>query len=159
MATLYPVGGCKIYIGAAMDLPDGDVAAADFTTVTWTQINGWTQMGAFGDASQLITTNLIDKDRDVKQKGTRNAGSMQNVFALEAADAGQLAVIAAEGTNDNYPFKVELNDMASGGSTNSTRLFLGLVTSAQEAGGNANTVQSLNVTIEINSNVVRVART
>ncbi|MGH9916723.1 MAG: hypothetical protein ACRD63_15715, partial [Pyrinomonadaceae bacterium] len=59
----------------------------------------------------------------------------------------------------NYPFKIELNDKPAVGAApkNSLRYFMGLVTSAQEAGGAANTVQSLNSTVEINSNIVKVA--
>lgn len=159
MATLYPVAGCKIYIGDAMDAPDGDMAAADFSAVTWTEIKKWTQMGTAGDAAQLITTSLIGEQRDVKQKGTRNAGSMQNVFAVAATDPGQIALIAAEKTNLNYPIKVELNDKPAVGASpkNSLRYFVALVTAAQEAGGSANAVQSLNSTFEINSNIVQVA--
>jgi hypothetical protein len=110
MATLYPVAGCKIYIGTAMDLPSADMVAADFTSVVWTEIKKWTQMGAFGDTAALITTQVISEARDIKQKGTRNAGQMQNVFAVDAADPGQIALIAAEKTALNYPIKVELND-------------------------------------------------
>lgn len=159
MANLYPVAGCKIYIGAAMDIPTGDVDAADFTAVVWQEIGKWTQMGTFGDAAALITTQVISEARDIKQKGTRNAGQMQNVFAVDAADLGQIALIAAEKTNLNYPIKVELNDKPAVGAApkNSQRLFLALVTSAEEAGGAANTVQNLNSTFEINTNIVRVA--
>ncbi len=159
MATLYPVAGMRIYIGPAVDLPDVDVTAADFSSTVWTEIKNWTQLGAFGDAAALITTQLIDRKRDVKQKGTRNAGQMQNVFAIAAADAGQIALIAAEKTDLNYPFKVEGNDKPAVGASpkNSLRYFMGLVTSAQEAGGAANTVQSLNSTVEINTNIVKVA--
>ncbi len=159
MATLYPVAGCKIYIGAAMELPDDDMVAADFDDVTWTEITGWTQMGAFGDTAALITTQLIDQQRDIKQKGTRNAGQMQNVFAVKSTDPGQIALIAAEKTNNNYPFRIVLNDTPATGvsPTPSERLFMGLVMSASEQGGGANTVQNLNATVEINSNIVKIA--
>jgi len=84
---------------------------------------------------------------------------MQNVFSIIAADPGQVALIAAEKTPYNYAFKVELNDKPATGSAPaaSHRLFIGLVTTAQEAGGEANTIQKLNSTIEINSNIVPVA--
>ena len=159
MATLYPVAGSRIYIGPAMELPDDDVLATDFDAITWTEIKNWTSMGDFGDTAAQITTQLIDRGRDVKQKGTRNAGSMQNVFANAPTDPGQLALIAAEKTNQNYPFKIELNDKPAVGAspTNSMRYFIGLVTTAQESGGGANTVRNLNSTVEINSNIVRVA--
>lgn len=159
MTTLYAVAGQKLYIGsAAVDLQDDDLVEADFSAVTWIEIKHWTQMGAIGDAAALITTPLIDRARDYKQKGTRNAGQMQNIFVLQRADAGQAALIAAEATDLNYPFKLEGNDEPAVGSnpTPSIRYFHGLVMSAQEAGGGANTAQTLNSTIEINSNIVVV---
>jgi hypothetical protein len=166
---------------------------------------------------------------------------MDNVFAVDPTDAGQLAIIAAEKTLDNYPFKVNLNDkmpdvssivtisiaspgvvtwaahgrsigqavrfstdsalptglvagttyyiIAAGFTTGafsvsatpggaavvtsgtqsgvqtatvspapSNRKFVGLVMTAQETAGAANTIRNLNSTIEINSNIVRNAR-
>ncbi|HEU5019686.1 MAG TPA: hypothetical protein VFT69_17145 [Pseudolabrys sp.] len=160
MADLFPVAGAKIYIGPAQAAPDDDIAAADFTSTTWTEIADWTQCGSFGDTSALITTAVISRGRDVKQKGTKNAGSMQNVFAVNADDAGQIALIAAKTSNSNFPFKIEWDDAPSGvGATPTIHYFVGLVMSAQEAGGGPNTVRSLNATIEINSNVVTVAPT
>lgn len=110
MATLYPVAGCKYYIGAAMDLPDVDVTEATFAAVTWVECKNYMEAGALGDAAALITTPLIDRRRDTKQKGTRNAPSRQDNFAVAIADPGQLAMIAAERTDYNYPFRVDLND-------------------------------------------------
>lgn len=159
--SLYPVAGCKLYIGTALADKPADFVAADFTSMTWTAIDGWEQMGSIGDTAQTITTSLINRNRDIKQKGTRNAGQMQNVFSVIAADEGQVALIAAEKTSNNYAFKVELNDKPATGTAPaaSQRLFIGLVTSAQESGGEANTIQKLNSTIEINSNIVPVAAT
>lgn len=159
---LYPVAGAKIFIGgAAMATQADDFEESDFASVSWTEIDGWETMGTIGDTAQVITTSLINRGRDVKQKGTRNAGSMQNVFAVLSDDAGQTALIAAEKTSSNYPFKIEFDDAAAGPASPtpepSKRYFVGLVTSAQEAGGGANTVQKLNATIEINSNIVPVA--
>lgn len=160
MATLYPVAGMKFYIGsAAMSDQDADFVASDFGSVTWVEVKNWTQAGAIGDAAQLITTSLISNSRDKKQKGTANAGSMQNVFALKQDDAGQLAMIAAAApTNkNNYPFRIEGNDTLGG--SNSFRYFVGLVMNATESNGEANTIRNLNCTVEVNSNVVRVAPT
>ena len=158
---LYPVAGLKIYIGGTKATQVADFVAADFSAVTWVEIDGWSQMGAIGDAAQTITTSLINRGRDVKQKGTRNAVSMQNVFAKIAADAGQLALIAAEKTSSNYAFKIEFDDAATSPASPTPQpskiYFVGLVTSAQQAGGSANTVQNINSTIEINSNLVSVA--
>ena len=113
--SLYPVAGCKIYIGGVLADKNADFTAADFSSQTWTEIDGWEQMGAYGDTAQVITTSLINRGRDIKQKGTRNAGQMQNVFSVIADDDGQIALIAAEKTSNNYAFKIELNDAPSGG--------------------------------------------
>lgn len=159
--SLSAVAGQKIYIGQQKDDQVADFTASDFSAVTWTEIDGWSQCGAAGDTAALITTSLINRGRDIKQKGTKNAGSMQNVFAIVSDDAGQIALIAAAGTNKNYAFKVENNDAALSPASPvpqpSKRYFVGLVMTAEEAGGSANTVQNLNATIEINSNIVKVA--
>jgi hypothetical protein len=83
---------------------------------------------------------------------------MANTFAVDALDPGQIKMIEASQTLENYAFKIELNDSGGGtGAKNSERLFYGLVMQSQEAGGGANTVQTLNGTVEINSNIVTVA--
>jgi hypothetical protein len=85
---------------------------------------------------------------------------MANVFAVDALDPGQIKILAASQAVQNYAFKVELNDKGTGGGAlNSTRLFYGLAMQSQAAGGGANTVQTLNATIEINSNIVNTAAT
>lgn len=159
MADLFPVAGCKFYIGDALATKNSDFVVGDFSAITWQEVDGWSQMGPHGDAAALIATAIINRGRDLKQKGTRNAGSMENIFGNIPTDQGQIDLLAAEATQLNYAFKIELNDMPSGGSTNSERLFVGLVLSAQEQGGEANTIRNFAVTVEINSNVVRVAAT
>jgi hypothetical protein len=158
MSNLYSVAGCKIFIGGVKSFQPADFVESDFSSEVWTQIDGWTQMGAIGDQAQLITASFIGVGRDKKVKGTRNAGSMQNVFVVDDQDAGQIALIAAEQSNKNFAFRIDLNDATNGGQP-SKRLFIALVTTVQEAGGEANTIRNLNATLEINSNFVRVAAT
>ncbi|TKT79971.1 hypothetical protein [Aquamicrobium sp. LC103] len=148
--ALFPVAGSKLFIGGVLADKSTDFVEADFDGQTFVEIDGWSTMGAAGDTAALITTSLINRGRDIKQKGTWNAGQMQNTFAIIETDPGQIALIAASKTRDNYAFKVELS---SGGE----RYFIGLVMSAEEAGGDANTISNLNATIEINSNIVKVA--
>lgn len=159
MSDLFPVAGARIYIGDATATQTADFVAGDFSAVTWVEIDGWETMGGIGDTSEVITTQLINRGRDVKQKGTRNAGSMENNFAILPTDAGQIAAIAAEKTNLNYAFRIVFDDApASGPSPTGTTLYwVGLVTSANETGGGANTVRMFQVNIENNSNIVNVA--
>src|SRR6478609_7593526 len=107
MPQLYPVAGAKFFIGAAVNsVPDdADVDATDFASVSFTEVKGWQTMGAVGDAATLISEDIISSGRTLKAKGTRNAGSMQNNFIVLPTDPGQIALIAAENTDYNYPFK------------------------------------------------------
>lgn len=158
--NLFPVAGCKIFIGGVQEPKNSDFVAADFAAETWVEIDGWQQMGAVGDTAEVVLFNLINRGRDLKQKGTANSGSMQNVFAHLPEDDGQDdLLLAAEPSNkSNYAFKIELNDMIPGGVSPSIRYFIALVMSAEEAGGGANDPRNLNSTFELNSNIVRVAK-
>lgn len=157
MADLFPVAGAKIYIGGVKNTQATDFVAADFSGETWVEVDGWETMGGYGDAAETITTQLINRGRDVKQKGTRNAGQMTNQFAEIVGDAGQTAMIAAEASSNNYAFRIVFDDIPDGGSTGTTEYFVGLVTSWNRAGGGANTVRMREANVEINSNLVTVA--
>lgn len=157
MADLYPVAGCRIYIGGVVQSQAADFVEGDFSGQSWIEIDGWETMGVAGDASALITVPLINRSRDVKLKGTANAGQMQNNFASLPDDPGQIALLAAAqpSNKDNYAFRVDLSDVPPPG-TPSKRFFIGLVMAGQEQGGGANTAQLMSATVEINSNIVRV---
>lgn len=237
-----PVAGSKYYIGtAAVDLPADDVTAASFAGVTWLEVKQYETMGNAGDAAENIATNLINRRRTINQKGTRQAPTRTDNFALNPDDPGQQAMIAAEATDYNYPFRVVLppasapvpksaavtisnatpgvvtwtghglapntavvfattgalpsgltagttyyvktvldantftvsataggaaintSDAGSGTHTGTTqpspaeRLFMGLVNSAEETNGNANTIKMLSCSVMPNTNYVRVA--
>ena len=156
MSRLFATAGTKLFIGAAMAFDGDDLVASDFTSASWTEVKGTTNLGAAGDTSELITSNQIGSARTRKLKGTRNAGSMTVVCDLDYSDPGQLALVAAEKAKETYAFKLEFNDAPEGG-TPSQRLFVALVMSASEELNEANSVMSLNATLEIDSNIVRVA--
>ncbi len=157
MSNLFATAGSKLHIGAAaMAFTGTDFVAADFNLVSWTEVGGTTNLGSAGDTSELITSDHIGEQRTRKMKGTRNAGAMEIVCDLDYADAGQLAVIAAEKTSDTYPFKITFNDAPSGG-TPSERYFVALVMSAGEQWDEANSTMKLNLMLEIDSNIARVA--
>ncbi|MEO9230371.1 MAG: hypothetical protein ABI216_15705 [Devosia sp.] len=239
---LYPVAGCRFYIGGPISVGKIDLVAADFSTQSWTEVDGYSDMGAIGDNSALITTPLINRGRDYKQKGTANAPTRSDKFAVVAGDPGQALLIAAAlpSNRNNTAIRIVLNDAAavrvnpvtisiaspgvftwtghglsvgdgisfattgalptgivaattyyvkttpdantftiaatSGGTaivttgtqsgvhTASTvpfpaeRLMAGLVMSALEEGGGANTMRMLSSSIEVNSNTVKIVR-
>ena len=157
MSNVFGTAGMKVHIGAAaMAFTGTDFTASDFTSVSWTEINGHTNIGSAGDTSELITSNHINAARTRKLKGVRNAGATELVLDLDYADPGQIALIAAEKTHYTYPFRLTLNDAPPGG-TPSYRYFVALVMSQSEQYDEANSVMKLNCTLEIDSNVVRVA--
>lgn len=157
--ALSPVAGQKFFIGGVLADKNSDFVESDFSGQTWVEVDGWSQAGALGDTAALISTDLINRGRTNKQKGTANAGSMQNVFAIIAGDAGQaaLSVAAAPSNKSNYAFRLDGNE--TGGSSPSKRYFIGLAMNNEEANGEANTIRNVNITIEINSNIVKVAAT
>lgn len=157
---MYPIKGAKVYIGgAAIDDKATAFSSSDFSSVTWTQIKGLTQMGRYGDASASVTSDQIDSERTKKAKGTRNAGTAEFSFDVIADDTGQIAVYAAAQSDLNWPIKIEWDDAPSTGSSPTPTIdyFIGLVMSATENGGPANSPRQLGMSVEINSNIVRVA--
>lgn len=240
MSDLYAVAGKKLFIGPAIALKKTDYAYSDFSALSFVEVDGWETHGAIGDTSTLISTDLINRARTVKQKGTRNAGTMENNFAIMPDDAGQAALELAERSKSNFAFKILGNDAedarsatvtisnaspavvswalhgltenvavvftttgtlptgltagttyyvktildngtftvsatkggtvinttgaGSGTHTATTepspseRYFVALVMSNSEQGGTANTIEMVSVTLEVNSNVVKVPR-
>lgn len=106
-----PVAGCRFYIGTApVNIPDVDVVEADFSSVTWQEVGLYETMGNAGDAAQNIATNLINRRRTVNTKGSRQAPQRSDNFALNLTDPGQLAMVAAEQSDFDFPFRIDMND-------------------------------------------------
>ncbi len=156
MSYLFATAGSLLHIGAAKAFSGTDFTASDFTAESWVEVGGTTNLGSAGDTANLITSDQIARARTRKLKGTRNAGSMEVVCDLDYADAGQIALIAAEKTPHTYAFRITFNDAPAGG-TPSVRYFVALVMSTAEQYDEANSVMKLNATLEIDSNIVRVA--
>ena len=162
MSALLATANTKIFIGPATAYPNRAMLIGDFPAATansWTRIIGTTNLGTgAGDASELVTSNQIDSGGDEartrKVKGSRNAGSMTIVADLDMTDPGQIAVVAAERERGAFAFRVEFNDAPAGGKP-STRHFIALVMSASESYDEANSIMKLNITLELDSNMVR----
>lgn len=150
--------GKKIYIGGKLAAKTSNFVAADFTAALASKVAiGWVEnLGTFGDEATEITFESIDTGRTQKLKGTRNAGNLALVIGYDPNDPGQVALLAAEKTPDDYAFEVEWNDAAGGGQP-TVRRFIGKVMTASEAYDTVNNVIRLNATIGINSNIVQIA--
>ncbi|WP_145111368.1 hypothetical protein [Cereibacter sediminicola] len=153
---IFATNGAKCYIGGVIADPGADVTETTFASQSWTEIKEVESLGTFGDSASEITFESLNQNRTKRLKGTRNAGAMDLICGLDYADAGQLALIAAEKTIHDYAFRIVFNDAPAGG-TPSERMFIAKVASASEAMDAANAVLKLNASLWINSNIVRVA--
>jgi hypothetical protein len=153
---IFATAGAKLFIGGEFIDTGVDVAVSDFSSEVWVEVKALESLGTLGDAASEIAVELIDQQRTKRIKGTRAAPPMEVICAIDYADAGQLAMIAAEKSPNDYAFKVVFNDAPSGG-TPSERYFIGQVASSSETYDTANSVMKLNCTIWVNSNVARVA--
>lgn len=158
--AIFATAGSKLFIGTALAAKSEDFVEADFTTITWTEITPMESLGSLGDTSAETTFDAIGVGRTQKIKGPRNAGNMECVAGIDYADAGQIAVLAAEKTPHDYAFKLVFNDKPAGaGAKPSERKFVAKVMSASEALDTASSVMKLNFSLAINSNIVRTAAT
>lgn len=157
--SLHPTAGAKLYIGSAKEQKNVDFAAADFDAETWVQIASLENLGSVGDTSETVSFNAIGEARTKTMKGTRSAGTMEVVAGIVNDDPGQIAAIAAEKTPHDYAFRLVLNDAPATGAapTPSERMFIAKVMSSSEAYDEANSVMKLNLSLAVNSNVVRIA--
>ncbi|MCJ8053887.1 hypothetical protein GB928_018685 [Shinella curvata] len=156
--TVYTSAGLKVYIGGVLKQKSTDFVLTDFTTPpqTWVEIKEVEAAGSAGDTSEAVNFTALGDKRTRTQKGPRSAGSMEIVCGIDAADPGQLAAIAAEKSISDFAFKLVLNDAPAGG-TPSERYFIGKVMSQSEQYDRASSIMKLNISLGINSNIVRVA--
>jgi Phage tail tube protein, TTP len=143
--------------GISTTVPASTVdTAGEFAALTYTTVGGMRTLGEFGDESQLVKFEVIGDGRTRQLAGSKDAGVLECLCAYDAADAGQLAMIAAFDAGNEYAFKVSPND---GASTDSIWYFIGPVTSKRVVAGENNSVLSIRFNVAVNSAVVHVAAT
>lgn len=150
--AMFPVAGARFYIGPEIDDKNDDFVADDFPAAgseEWVEVDGWQTMGSIGETANQITGSLINRGRDYMLKGTFSASTMDNVFVILPDDPGQLALRAAINSRSNFAIRITFP-------TGGERLFIGLVMSGGDQGGDANTAATMNVQIARNSNIVLV---
>lgn len=145
--------GATFSIGPANSVAND---AAAYAALTYEVIEGASDIGDFGDESEVVEFTPLAADRTMKLKGSRNAGDLALAVGYKADDAGAADLDAAEQTNFQYAFKVELDDAPEAGGTNTIRYFRALVNSARYTTGSANNVNMTNYNLPITSKVVIV---
>ncbi len=144
--------GTKFYISTTAAASTVDDVAG-YEALTFTEVKEVEDIGNLGDVSSEVTGAAIGDSRIRKAKGARNAGTM-NVICFDSVpmDAGQIVVIAAEATDDNYAFKIELPDAApTVGSTPTIIYIRGLVMSNEIRLGTNDNIRRRAFNIGVNS--------
>lgn len=134
--------GTKIYIGAAVSEAQADTLAEFIAMTGWVEVKQVESIGEFGDQATDVTFAALGDSRVRHAKGARDAGTMAIVVGHDPVDAGQLAITAAQETNDEYAFRVVLPD-GPAGMSDSERYLRGLVASARlNVGANDNVIRT-----------------
>ena len=160
MAQPTGVLGSKLYVSATA-IADTIDSEAEFTAVSdWTEISLIESFGEFGRVFDPVNFQAVADGRMYKFKGGYNDGNMQVVMGQDLSDTGQAVVKTASeaSTQDNYGFRIELNnaDTSVGGPT--TYFFRGLMMSFATAIGSVNNVAKSTANVEINSSIIRMPR-
>lgn len=136
--------GTRVYIGDAVTSTEADSLAEFQGLSPWTEIGLIESLGEFGDASSDVSFAAIGDGRMRHAKGARDAGSMTITVAHTPEDQGQAAIEVAEGTNNNYAFKVVVPDAPTGAWSDTIIYFRGLVRSKRKnIGSNDNVVRNV----------------
>jgi len=159
MSFVFTATGSKFYISnVAVTSEPADAAA--YAALTWVEITGIQTLGQYGDQANVINFAVIGDSRVRKSKGARDAGTMQVTTAHYGDDTGQLALIAAEATNKNYAFKVDLpNSITPSTGTDELNYFIGLVSGKKENIGTNDNIVARTFDVVINSKITVVAAT
>lgn len=160
--TINSAGGSKIYIGSASSIDttqDNATVIAAFAADSYTKIGEAEDIGEYGDEAEQLEFTALEDGRKRKLKGPKDAGTIAVVTGADPLDPGQIAMVAAEGSNLDFNFKVELNDAVSLSGTPSVDYFKGKVMSKRKGVGNVSNIVRRTFNVGINSAVFEVAPT
>jgi hypothetical protein len=155
MSRPYGATGTKIYIADAGE-PD---TQSEFEALVWTKIGGVENLGEFGDESSILTATDLEDERVFKAKGPRDAGTLAITCFQKPDDSGQDALIAAEATKYNYPFKVVLPNRTTPSGTDQVEYFIGLVVSKRLNVADAQNIVRRMFNVAINGEIITVDAT
>lgn len=146
--------GSTTAAGTALAISAAAPATADATgyaALTLTEIGGVEKLGAIGAVFSKIEFQPL-KGPKQKHKGSPDYGSLQPSMAHDDDDAGQTLLRTAATSNSLYSFGITYPDGAK-------RYFQGRVFGYPETVDGADTIIMGNPTIEIDTEVIKVAAT
>lgn len=153
MGDIQTTSGARFFISNSSITSAVDTIAEFEATSQWIEIGLVEDLGELGDEASAVTGAAIGDGRIRKAKGARDAGTLAVVCFHDPIDTGQLAVIAAEGTNNNYGFKIILPDSPSQAYSDTIQYFRGLVMSKRLRLGTNDNIMRRVFNIGVNSEV------
>jgi hypothetical protein len=127
--------------------------AAGFAAVTpWVKVARVTDLGEIEQSFTPVEFNDLELRDTYTLKGTRNAAELSVEVGRVETDAGQIAVLAAYESDNDYSFKIAHQD-------GSIFYFLGKVMSISPNFGDVNSITSRSFNIRLNCAVIEVAPT
>lgn len=139
--------------GTKISIASGDPTTYDesgFEALTFAEIGEVTDLGEFGREYSLVTHNPLGSRQTVKRKGSFNDGTISMTVARVPSDSGQADLQTAVDSDDNYQFKVELQD-------GRVLYFSAQVMSYTTNVGSVDQITSASVSIEITDEIIEVA--
>lgn len=149
-------------LGSKLSISDGAIAASvdsesEFTALDWIEVGLIESFGEFGRVFAPVNFQAIADGRMYKLKGGYDDGNLQITVGEDLQDDGQFALYSAanESTQNNYGFRIEMNDGPSGGGP-TTFFFRGLSMSYRTQMGSVNSVVKSTTNIEVNSTILHL---
>jgi hypothetical protein len=93
------VAGSTLRISAAQP---ATYTVAGYAALVWTAIGEITNLGEFGRDYVQVKHNSIANRATQKKKGSFDEGGFQLDFAVDNLDAGQILLIAAQNSDNDY---------------------------------------------------------
>jgi hypothetical protein len=139
--------------GTKISIASGEPTTYDetgFDALSFSEIGEVTDLGEFGREYSLVTHNPLGSRQTVKRKGSFNDGTISMTVARVPSDSGQADLQTAVDSDDNYQFKVELQD-------GRVLYFSAQVMSYTTNVGSVDQITSASVSIEITDEIIEVA--
>lgn len=148
-SAAFTSAGTKISIASGQPSTYDDTG---FSALSFNEIGEVTDLGEFGREYSLVTHNPLGSRQTVKRKGSFNDGTISMSVARVPSDAGQADLQTAVDSDENYSFKVELQD-------GRVLYFSAQVMSYTTNVGSVDQITSASVSIEITDEIIEVAPT
>ena len=154
----YSITGSKFELGLAVLLKSADFTTADLATALagLVEVKEPKTFAVFADEWQTAEFGNVTDGRVRTYKYLRKGMPVELTFAIEAIDAGQLAMRAAWIADANYAMRFTFSDKPVSGASprNSTRTFVGTVLKIEDDASGE--LGMMKVTIQPNSNILVV---